>query len=165
MAAPATDIAVHDPDGIHLDDGYQTLISFAVNPQASFWEKSVKPPGMDGGDPIDTTTMHNQTWRTMAPRQLVSMTELNLTVAYDPVLYDAATVAGSALNLLNQKTTVNVTFPDGSVLAFYGFMRSFDPTPLEEGAQPEATMVVVVTNQDPSTGEEEDPVLVNRPST
>ena len=165
MTAPATDIATHDPDGIHLDDGYQTLISFEVNPAASFWEKTVKPPGMDGGDPIDTTTMHNETWRTMAPRQLTSMTDLNLTVAYDPVLYDARTEAGSILNLLNQKTTINVVFPDGSVLAFYGFLRSFDPTPLEEGSQPEATIVGTVTNQDPSTGAEEDPVLVNAPGT
>ncbi len=40
-----------------LDDGYQTLIEFAENPAIKLWEKSVTPPGIDGGDAIDTTTM------------------------------------------------------------------------------------------------------------
>ena len=165
MAAPVTDLGAHAPSGIHLDDGYQTLITFELNTQIAFWEKSVKPPGIDGGDPIDTTTMHNATWRTRAPRALATMTELNLRVAYDPVLYDGALVSGSILSLLNKKTTINVTFPDTSVLGFFGFLRSFEPAEHQEGAQPEANIVVVVTNQDPSSGVEQDPVLDNAPGT
>ena len=166
MGSPPTAApAAHAPSGIHLDDGYQTLITFAANNTIAFWEKSVKPPGMDGGDPIDTTTMHNDTWRTKAPRALVSMTDLTIRAAYDPVLYDGALVAGSVLSLLNVKTTVTVLFPDGTTLAFYGFLKNFEPGDHQEGAQPEATITVVVTNQDPSDGSEQDPVLDNAAGT
>src|SRR5262245_26376841 len=134
------------PAGIKIDDGYQTLVSFATAPDIAFWEKSITPPGLDGGDPIDTTTMHNIQWRSMAPRQLVSMTPFTMTAAYDPALYT------TLLGLLNVNTTVTVLFPDGSTLAFFGFLRSFEPGELAEGAQPTATINVVPSNQDPTTG-------------
>ena len=158
MAAPVAGTR-SDPTGIKLDDGYRTLVAFSANPAISFWEKSITPPGLDGGDPIDTTTMHNDRWRSMAPRALITMTEFEMEAAYDPVLYD------DMLDLLNVNTTVTVIFPDGSTLAFYGFLRSFEPGELVEGEQPTATIMVVPTNQDPTTGTEEAPVLVNVPGT
>lgn len=154
MAAPVA-TARQDPAGIKLDDGYRTLVTFATSPTISFWEKSITPPGLDSGDPIDTTTMHNDQWRSMAPRQLVTMTEFTMTAAYDPNIYN------TILTLLGTETTVTVTFPDGSTLAFFGFLRSFEPDALTEGAQPEATITVTPTNADPVTGAEEAPVLVS----
>lgn len=144
-----------DPTGIKLDDGYRTLVTFAFDTNIEFWEKTVTPPGYDGGDAIDTTTMHNDTYRTMSPRSLKTLTEFEMTAAYDPSLYTAA------LALINRETTITVTFPDGSTLAFYGFLKGFEAGTLEEGTQPEVTLTVVPTNQDPTTGAEEAPVLAS----
>lgn len=154
MAAPVA-AARPAPAGIKLDDGFRTLVAFNANPDVSFWEKSVTPPGLDGGDAVDTTTMHNVRWRTMSPRHLVSMTEFSVTAAYDPNLYN------DILSLLNVETTVTVHFPDGSTLAFFGFLKAFEPDALTEGEQPEASVTVVPTNQDPTSGDEEDPVLTS----
>lgn len=152
---PPTPTARGTPSGIKMDDGYRTLITFASHPTISFWEKTVQPPGLDGGDEIDTTTMHNIDWRTNAPRALIRMTEQTVMAAYDPNLYN------TILALINRETTVTVTFPDGSTLAFYGFLKSFEPDELVEGEQPEATILVVPTNQNPTTGAEEAPVLTS----
>lgn len=154
MSAP-TPAARTDPAGIKLDDGYRCLVALNADPDASFWEKEVTPPGLDGGDGIDTTTMHNDDWRTMSPRALITMTPFSMVVAYDPNVYN------NLLALINVKTTVTVHFPDGSTLAFYGYLKSFTPDALKEGEQPQATVEVVPTNQDPTTGAEEAPVLTS----
>ena len=153
LGAAPTPTARVDPTGIKLDDGYRTLVTFALDTNIEFWEKSVTPPGLDGGDEIDTTTMHNDDWRTNAPRALITMTPFSMTAAYDPTLYTAA------LNLINRETTVTVRYPDGSTLAFYGFLKTIEFSELVEGTQPECTLTVVPTNQDPTTGAEEPPVL------
>jgi len=158
MTAPSA-TARQTPAGIKLDDGHQTLITFEADPDIELWEKSVTPPGIDGGDGVDTTTMHNTTYRTMSPRSLFTLTPMTTTMAYDPVFYTRA------LDLINVETTVTITFPDGSTLSFYGFLKSFEPGELAEGAQPTASVSIVPTNQDPTTGEEEAPVLVNVPGT
>lgn len=141
------------PSGIKMDDGHSTKIAFARDPDIEFWEKTVQPPGVDGGDAIDTTTMHNVRWRTMAPRQLITLTEMQTTVAYDPVLYT------SILNLINEEGGVTVHFPDGTQVSFFGYLKSFEPSENSEGEQPEATVTIVPTNQDPTTGAEVDPLV------
>ena len=159
LGVAPTPTARADPTGIKLNDGYRSLITFASDPNVELWEKSVTPPGMDGGDEIDTTTMHNDVYRTMSSRALKTLTEMQATCAYDPIIYQ------SLLVLINIETTVTVTFPDGSTLAFYGFMKSFEPGELVEGEQPEITITIVPTNQDPTTGAEEAAVLTNVPGT
>lgn len=148
------------PSGIKLDDGYQTLIAFALAPTIAFWEKTVKPPGLDGGDKIDTSTMHNVDWRTFAPRALTTMTDMQTKVAYDPVIY--STIVDT---LLNRETTITVHFPDTSRVSFYGFLRSFEIDDHVEGQQPEATVVITPTNQDPTTGAESGPAVDSVPGT
>lgn len=152
MAAPAT-TARATPDGRYLKDGYQTLIAPAADPDVAFWEKTVTPPGMDGGDAIDNTTMHNETWRTMRSRALVTLTDMTLTVAYDPDIYD------EALALLNVETSWTVHFPDGSTLDFYGFLRLFEPQDMSEGEQPEANITISPTNFDVTNNVEAGPVM------
>jgi hypothetical protein len=137
-----------DPVGSKLDDGYSTKITFTADPDVSFWEKSVKPPGVDGGDPIDITTMFNAEWRTAAPRSLKTLTEASATVAYDPQVYD------QIVALINVKTWVTILFSDGSGIHFPGYLKSFEPGELSEGGFPEATISIVPTNADPSTGVE-----------
>lgn len=151
MAAPTT-TARSTPLGIKLDDGYSTKIACAADPDISFWERTITPPGIDGGEPIDTTTMHNTVWRTMSPRSLRTMTPVTVSAAYDPDIYDEA----AALINLNREWTV--TFPDGSTLDFWGALTQFTPGELVEGTFPEASITIVPTNQD-NAGDEQAPVM------
>jgi hypothetical protein len=152
---PPTPTARQTPAGIKLDEGFPTKITFSRDPNIEFWEKTVKPPGLDGGDPVDTTTMHNSTYRTMNPRKLKTMTAMSTKVAYDPVVYS------SILELINVKDTVTVTFSDGSTLAFYGYLKEFSPDDIDEGKQPEAGITIIPTNQHPTTGAESGAVLTS----
>ncbi len=152
MAAPAT-TARSTPLGIPLGDGYSTKIAFAADADVSFWEKTVGPPGLDGGDAIETTTMHNSTYRTFGARSLITLSESSTTVAYDPDLYD------EAIALINVEGAITVHFPDGSTLDFFGFLRTFEPGDNEEGTQPEATLTIQPTNWDPANNVEAAPVM------
>ncbi len=160
MTAPtASSRGNPDSVGIKLPDGYATLVTLAFNPLIKFWEKTVTPPGVDGGDAIEQTTMHNSVWRTMAPRSLKTLTDLEITAAYDPDVYN------QIISRINVVTTVTVTFIDDSTIAFYGFIRLFEPQSAEEGTQPEATITITPTNFDPVARVEEGPVIVETSGT
>tara|TARA_R110002020_G_scaffold376130_3_gene587309 strand:+ start:28544 stop:29023 length:480 start_codon:yes stop_codon:yes gene_type:complete len=150
MAAPTATPRVA-PVGVNLGDGYQSKLTPAADTDVSFWEKSVTPFGMDGGEAVDTTTMHNTTYRTMAPRGLITSTALEMTAAYDPRVLD------QIVALINVETTYSIEFPDGSDWAMFGFLRSFTPGALVEGTQPEATIVIEPTNWDSSNSVEAGP--------
>lgn len=154
MTAPAATPRV-DPTGIKLDDGYSTVVTIALDPDIAFWEKTVTPPGIDIGDAIDTTTMHNDAWRTKAPRHLKDLTEMTITAAYDPNMFSLA------LAVCGVPTTITVTFPDGTTYAFYGYFKSFIPQEMSEGEQPEAEITIVPTNYDPVARVEAAPTLTN----
>lgn len=152
MAAP-TPTARLESGFAPLGDGFSTKVTFAADPNVSLWEKTVQPPGMDGGDPVDTTTMFNGTYRTMRPRSLITLTEHKFTAAYDPVIYI------ELLALVNVETTITVTFPDASTIAFYGYLKAFEPSDIEEGTQPEGDVTIVPTNWDATNSTEEGPVV------
>lgn len=141
------------PHGIKMDDGFSTKIAFAADPDVSFWEKTVTPPGIDGGDAIETTTMHNTTWRSMAARALKTLTESSITVAWDPQVYD------QIVALVNVEGLITVWFPNGDALDFYGYLKSFTPGDMSEGSPPEAEISIVPTNINPTTGAEAAPVF------
>jgi len=125
-----------------LDDGYQTLVSFAVDPTVLFYEKAVTPPGIDGGGAIDITLMANSAWRTASPKGLMTLMPGSITVAYDPACYS------EVIALLNINTVVTVTFPDGSTLAFNGWLNKFTPGECAEGEQPTAEIEIIASNLD-----------------
>lgn len=154
MAAPSPTTR-QTPAGIVLPDGYQSLVTFATDPDVSVWEKGITPPGIDGGEPIEQTTMHNADWRTFAPRSLKTLTPHTFMCAYDPDAFN------QLYALVNVPTTVTVRFGDGSTLAFYGFLQKFEPAELVEGTQPEATVTVVPTNYDHVNKVEAAPVLTS----
>lgn len=154
MGVPATTPRTA-PVGLKLDDGFSTLIAFEADPDVSFWEKTVKPPGVDGGDAIDTTTMHNTDYRTMAARALKTLTESSSTVAYDPRVYD------QIMDLINVEGSITIHFPDNSSLSFFGYLRTFETNDLSEGEQPEATITITCTNVDPSDGSEAGPNYIS----
>lgn len=148
---PLVTTARQAPAGLELEDGFPTTIAFAENPAVAFWEKTVTPPGMDGGDAIEQTTMHNQTWRTFAARSLVTMTEMSVTAAWDPALYD------DILALVNVEGSITVHFSNGDTVDFFGYLRVFEPQEMSEGEQPEAQITIQPTNRDPSNHAETEP--------
>ena len=158
MAVPAT-TARATPEGTRIGDGYQTLIAFAADPNISFWEKTVTPPGMDGGDAVDNTTMHNVTYRTFSSRALVTMTPASTTVAFDPLCYN------SIIAIINVEGAITVHFPNADTLDFYGYLKSFIPGPFVDGTQPEASVEIVPTNWDPVNNVEAAPNYISASGT
>lgn len=130
-----------------LNDGYQTLVDFADFPTVTFKEKTVTPPGIDGGGAIDTTTMRNEDWRTFQPKALKTLTEGNMVVAYESIFY------ADALSMLQVNQLITVTFADGSTYAFWGWVDKFTPNECKEGEQPTAQVMFHPSNQDASGNE------------
>lgn len=143
------------PGGVKLGDGYQTLIAFENDLVVAFYEKTVTPPGFDGGDAVDTTTMHNVTWRTKISRGLIDTTDAGTVVAYDPLVLD------EIVALLNVEQGITFNHSNGDKWDIWGFLKSFTPSEDSEGSQPEATIVIVSTNTDPSDGSETGPNFVS----
>jgi len=122
-----------------LKDGFKTVINIGGT---NIFEMEVQPPGLEGGDAIETTTMRNVSRRTKAARQLIEMTNGSLTVAYDPASYS------SLKSQINNNQELTVTFPDLSTLQFWGYLKNFIPNPLVEGEMPTAECEIVGTLSD-----------------
>jgi len=127
-----------------IDDGYQTLISFAADATVLLYEKTVTPPGIDGGGEVDTTTMLNATWRTRNPKALITLSNASMVAAYDPGVYP------EIVALVNVNNLITCTFPDDSTLAFWGWLNTFTPNEHAEGAQPTAAVDIIPSNQNDS---------------
>ena len=158
MGAPASTNRT-DPSTVanarKLEDGYSTKVAFSRDSNIVLWEKTVTPPGIDGGDEIDTSTMFNTTWRTRVARSLKTLTPCSFTAAYDPSVYD------EILGLINQDNgAVTVHFPDGSKLDFWGYLKNFQPNEHTEGEMPTATVTIEATMLDASFAEQA-PVLAS----
>ena len=151
MAAPTPGTRL-EPIGERLKRGYRILINIQGDENINFWEMTVKPPGLDGGPPIDTTTQWNDVYRTMVPEALVTMTDMTFKAAYDPEVYD------SVVATINKERIITVPFPDTSSICFYGFLQKFEPSDASEKEMPTSSVTITPTNQDPNTGDEEPPV-------
>ena len=132
-----------------MGDGYQTTIDFSSSEMTSdalvlalMEEKEITVPGISGGGANDASTMRNETWRTMSPKSLRTLTPMTAVVAWDPALYD------EMVAMLNDNQLITVTFPDGATLAFWGWIDDFAPGAQVEGAQPTATITIIPSNQD-----------------
>jgi hypothetical protein len=136
-----------------MDDGFSTTIAFADAATIELFEKEVTPPSVQGGGAIDTTTMLNTEYRTKAPKQLKTLGDSSLTVAWDPVIYD--TIVGATG--INNNQLITITFIDGATLAFWGWIDEFTPNALVEGDQPTAEVTIICSNQN-DVGAETAPV-------
>jgi len=132
-----------------MGDGYQTTIDFSSSEMTSdafilllMEEKEVTVPGISGGGANDASTMRNATWRTMSPKSLRTLTPMTVTIAWDSALYD------EIVNMINDNQLITITFPDGSTLAFWGWIDDFAPGAQSEGSQPTATITIIPSNQD-----------------
>jgi len=141
-----------------LEDGHSTLITLENLPNIELCEKTVKPPGISGGGSNDLTSMKNNEWRTFAAKKLKTLTEASATVFYDPIVYESGRLPAQ-INV-NQKITV--TFSDGSKVEFYGWLDTFEPDDVEEGAPPEATVTFIPSNRN-LAGDEIAPLYIPAP--
>jgi hypothetical protein len=153
MAAPVA-TPRGTPAGFVSKDGFGSFLTVAGVPQLNIFEKDTGVPGMDGGDPVDTSTHHNEAYRTFAPRSLVTLTPFQVVAAYDPCVYD------DLLALINIEKEMTTTFFDTSTLAFFGYIQTVEFSGLVDGEQPEMTITIVPTNYDPDDCTEAGPVLV-----
>lgn len=156
MAAP-TLTARGTPAGFMLENGFVSKIAFARLPTVSFWEKSVQPPSIDGGDPVDITTMFNTKVTTKTPNSpLYDMGACVVVAAYDP---NCLTQIRSTL--INQPGGVSNHYPDGTTDTWWGFLQKAEPSVLVRGEPPEITLTIMPTNYDPANNVEAEPVLAS----
>lgn len=133
-----------------MTDGFSTTIDLS-GAGVSFEEKTITPPGVEGGDAIETTSMRNSNWRTMFPRALRTLTQVTVNVSYSPK--DITDMGDPSTGDINNNQLITVTFPDGATIAFWGYVKSFIPGQHQEGSQPEATITIQPTNQDNTQAE------------
>jgi hypothetical protein len=138
------------PTGTPFDEGYQSLIAFAADPNLSFWETVVGAPGIDGGDPVPTTTMHNTAVRTLAPRQLKSHTPFQVQGKFSGGTID------EVYALINVNGWITVHWPDETNYSFPGYLKSFQPGQAQEGNPLEGVIEIVPTMQISGTETEYD---------
>lgn len=138
-------------------DGYQTLITFALDADFQFWEKSTQPPGLDAGGGIDTSTMHNQKVRTMFPKALQTVTDQSLSGAWAFATY------AEVKAMLGVNQLITTTLPDGSTVAVWGWINKFTPDNMEEGEHPTATLEIMQSNTN-NLGAEVEPVFTAAPA-
>jgi len=134
-----------------LRDGYQTRITFSTGAGVKFWEKKVTPPGIKGGGEINTTGMRNTAWRTKDPKKLKELSEMSLSVAYDPACLPQIYGTGVGTGMLQVNQLITVTFPDTHTLQFWGWLEEFTPSELSEGEEPLAEVKIMVSNHNNDT--------------
>lgn len=139
-----------------LDEGQGTHVTFADYPSIKLWEKEITPPGIDNGEPVETTVMANSVWETQAPRQLNKMDDISYKAAY------ASSVYSDLVSACGKNNILTVHFRDGSTLAVWGYLRSFKPDPIKKGEQSTAMVTIVLTMQD-NSGVETAPVYTPPP--
>jgi hypothetical protein len=126
-----------------LTNGYASFFEIGTYGTLGFWEKEVTPFGLEGGDKIDVSTMHNHYVRTYAAQALYEASDGEITAAYDPGILSNLSGTGGAIN---DNQTVTIHFPDTSTWDTFGYIQTFSPSALTNGEQPEATITVVFTN-------------------
>jgi len=129
-----------------IDDGFSTLVTFSASTSAAlyFQEREVTPPGITAGGENDTTTMKNTSWRTKAPKQLLSLTPMSEVAKYDPAIYD------EVVGMVGVNQQITVTFPDSSTLVFWGWVDEFTPNAISEGTMGTANVTIIPSNQNGS---------------
>jgi hypothetical protein len=154
MAAPPVTARVLPTHG-KIYNGFPTTIALSLNPAINIYEKTVMPPGLDGGEMIDVTTMLNVAWRTMVPRSLKTLSPITIVGLYSAYLYL------DMLAVLNLQGAASVHFPDGDVYSFWATLNKFETPAHAEGVAPEATFTLTPTNWDPVLLVESGPILTS----
>jgi hypothetical protein len=129
-----------------LKDGIGSRISINIG-NAFYAEIEITPPEVDGRGGIDMTSLRNRGWITMAPKSLKALNAMTARVQYDPIMY------GVVIGILQRNRQMSVTFPDGGVLTFWGWIDKFTPEGMSEGNKPTATLTIQPSNLDQQCNE------------
>lgn len=148
MAAPTATVR-QTPSGLRLVNGFSSKVTLKRYPAISLWEISGTNFGYSGGEPVDTTTMHNVAVRTKHPRDLYERTDATWTFAYDPA------VGNQLREAVNQLDEVTVTWRDGSTEANWAWLREATFNELTDGEMPTMSCVFTPGNMDPTLVERE----------
>jgi hypothetical protein len=139
---------------MRFEDGFSTIITFALDATIEIGERTTDTPGMEGGGPINTTTHRNENVRTQAPKTLYSVSASGATVGY------ASADISKIKAMLLQNQLITYTYPDGETCQLWGWIEKFDPNGNTEGEYPDANLVVEASNTNES-GQEVEPVWSN----
>ncbi len=135
MPGPAT----YDP----LRDGYATLIVMSLT----------TPNPVQGGGPIESTHMRRTVWRMKDPKTLKTLGNLTGTVMYATDAYP------DIIAVINEPQAIQLQWPDGALLDFFGWLDDFTPSGHSEGNLPTANYVIIPTLYDPEDGTEVAPTF------
>ncbi len=156
MAAPGVTARV-TPVGIDLADGYSSKVAFQLDPDISFWEVSLTPPGRESSM-IDQTTMHNTDYETSSVHHLKKVGDITGKAAYDPAVKTQIDA------IIGRNQTVTFHYPDGSTESVWGALQSATHDEHSRKTKPLINFTVVCTNRD-NSGDEQAPVIVSVPGT
>lgn len=155
MAAP-TPTARGTPSGRMLENQFRTKITLARNTTISFWEQTVKPPGMTSRGKIQISTMFNSEFHTFAPKKLIEVGDITGKAAYDPA------VATQIRATMRIPDTITVTHPDGSTEAHFGYLDEWMPGEnVTDDGFPLADFKICVTSWDHTNEVEAGPVITS----
>lgn len=129
------------PTGIPMINGFKTTIAFAANAAVKFWEETVAPPGFDGGEKVEMTSMLNISDRTYAAQVLKTLTDTNITAFWVPALYT------DIVALINTNGWITVHLPDLSNIRFVGYLQSAIPQAHTNNSPPKIDIKINVTNR------------------
>lgn len=156
MTAPAITARVA-PVGIDLEDGYQSFIAFALDPDISLWEVSLTPPGRESSM-IDQTTMHNVDYETQSVHHLKKVTDITGKAGYDPAVKDQIDA------IIGVNGSITFHYPDGSTESIWGALMSATHDEHAKKTKPMINFTIVCTNRDTDRNEA-GPVIVSVPGT
>lgn len=141
MAAPSVTARVA-PTGRKVPDGQGVKIAFKSNPDLLFWERSLTPPSIDGGDAIDITDSFNTTWETSAARTLKKLGDVEVEGFWEPGSY------AEVLALVNVEDEITLIYPDGSTESHFAFVRMFEREEVARGEPLTGTLTITPTSWD-----------------
>lgn len=105
--------------------------------------REVQPPDVDGGGPIEVSSMNNILVRTKVHKHLYSLGVITAHVEWDPADYPALMTPPKDLNV---NLAMAIVFPDLSILTFWAWIDKFTPTSHKEGELPTAEMKIEISN-------------------
>lgn len=127
-----------------LEDGHSTKIGFSLRPSFRIEIVTLKPMGVDNGEPNKMTNMNNVSVHTYVGQHLNDMTPIEGTCNYDPdCLSDAVYMAGKT-------QLATVYYPDLTSWGVWGVFQKFEPQTHEIGKRPEANFTFRPTNRNTS---------------
>lgn len=141
MAAPAP-TARQTPVGIWTPSGYRTKYTFALDPDVSLWEVTVKPAGTSVGQPIAQDSMWNVRRKIKRPEPLIEGTDASITFLYDPILKSQIDI------MVGVETICTETSYDGGTKCYYGYLAGVEFDPLELNQPGKGTATITETDWD-----------------